>query len=143
MSGQRLTTDNAIRDLLERARTIAVVGLSPRPHRPSHGVAAYLQASGYRIVPVHPEGGTILGEPVFGSLHDAVSKVGAVDIVDVFRRSDALPDLVPQVIVVRPQALWLQLGVRDPGAESEALTAGLDLVADRCMLVEHQRLVSR
>ena len=141
MTGRRLTSDPEIHDLLHATRTVAVVGLSPRSHRPSHRVARYLQSVGYRIVPVHPAGGTILGEKVFGTLSEAVDEVGPVDVVDVFRRPEALPELLPQVIAVRPRAAWLQLGVVHHEAEETALAGGLDLVVNFCMLVEHQRLL--
>jgi predicted CoA-binding protein len=139
--GKRLTTDTSLRNLLARAETIVVVGLSPKPHRPSHRVSTYLQNAGYRVIPVHPAGGTILGERVFGSLTEAVAEVGKIDLVDVFRRNDALPALVAEVIATRPRALWLQLGVTHPEAEAAALEAGVDLVVDRCTLVEHRRLL--
>jgi len=143
MTGHRLTSDPEIRDLLESARTVVVIGLSPRTHRPSHGVARYLQNAGYRIVPVHPAGGTILGEKVFGTLSEAVEETGPVDVVDVFRRPEVLPELLPRIVEVRPRAAWLQLGVVHPEAEEAALAGGLDLVVDRCMLVEHRRLVGQ
>jgi len=141
MSGRRVTSDEDLRTLLAAVRVVAVIGLSPRPARPSHQVAAYLKEVGYRIVPVHPAGGKILGEPVYPHVSAAASAVGPIDLVDVFRRPEALADLVPQVAAVAPRALWLQLGVVHAGAEAEALAAGLDLVSDRCILVEHRRLL--
>ena len=141
MSGHRLTTDASPRELLSRTKTIAVVGLSPKPQRPSHQVSAYLQKAGYRVIPVHPAARTILGERAFASLAEAEAEVGDIDLVDVFRRNDALPELVGEVIALRPQALWLQLGVTHPEAEAAVLEAGVDLVADRCTLVEHRRLL--
>lgn len=143
MTGHRLTSDPELLDLLQRTQTVAVVGLSPRTNRPSHRVARYLQDVGYRIVPVHPDGGTNLGERVFGTLAEAVAESGPVDVVNVFRRPEALPDLLSQIVVARPKVAWLQLGVTHPGAEAEALAAGLDLVVDLCMLVEHKRLVGK
>ena len=140
MSGRHLVTDQDFEGLLRAVRTIAVVGLSPKPDRDSYRVAAYLQQAGYRILPVHPEGGSILGEPVYRCLTD-IPASERVDVVDVFRRPDALPDLVPRVLAVGPRALWLQLGVTHAGAEQAAIEGGVDLVVDRCMLVEHQRLV--
>jgi predicted CoA-binding protein len=140
MSGYRLTQDAQIRELLEQTATVAVVGLSPRPERPSHRVAAYLQQVGYRIVPVHPEGGTTLGERVYGCLTDLPRSL-RVDVIDVFRRPSALPDLIPRAVHVGPRVLWFQLGVTHPEAEARALEGGLDLVVDRCMLVEHRRLL--
>jgi len=141
MPGRRLTSDDDLRELLTAVRVIAVLGLSPRPSRPSHQVAAYLQEAGYRIVPVHPAGGKILGEPVYPHVSAAADAVGTIDLVDVFRRPDALPDVVAQVAAVAPRALWFQLGVVHAGAEAQALAAGMDLVSDRCTLVEHRRLI--
>jgi hypothetical protein len=142
MAGKRYITRAEIDEVLGRIHRVAVVGLSPRPQRPSHGVAAYLKDAGLRIVPVNPCGGSILGETVY-------ERVGAipeppVDTIDVFRRPDALPGLVAELAALFPPGvpkplLWFQLGVRHPEAETHALEAGFDLVADRCLLVEHQR----
>ncbi len=141
MSGRRLTTDAELRDLLSRVRTVAVVGLSPKPFRDSHRIAAYLQRAGYRVVPVHPGGGTILGETAFPSL-EAVPADRKVDLIDVFRRPEALPGLVAEAAACRAGTpLWLQLGVVNAAAEAAALAAGSDVVADRCILVEHRRLI--
>jgi len=142
MSGQRIIQETQIREILAAAKTIAVVGLSPRPHRPSHQVSAYMQSVGYRIVPVHPEGGTTLGEPVYRCLTDLPPDID-VDVIDVFRRPSALLDLIPRVVKVGPRVLWFQLGVTHPEAEVQALAQGLDLVVDRCMLVDHQSLLGR
>ena len=133
-------TDDEIREVLETARTVAVVGLSPRPHRDSHRVAAYLQAAGYRIVPIHPAGGTILGETVRTGLAGLPAEE-RVDSVDVFRRPEALPDLVAELPPGEGRTLWLQLGVTHPEAEEAALEAGWNLVVNRCALVEHRRLI--
>ena len=131
--------DAALRELLRTSRRIAVVGLSPRPDRPSHGVAAYLQRSGYTIVPVNPCGGSILGEPVHPTLADAAA-AGRIDVVDVFRRSDALPALAPEIIAIRPRLAWFQIGVTDDGAARALRAAGIPLVMDRCLAVDHQLL---
>lgn len=141
MSGRRLTSDEDLGALLRGVKTVAVVGLSPHPDRDSHRVAAYLQRSGYRILPVHPAGVPILGEPSYPSLA-ALPGEGVVDLVNVFRRPDALPGVVEDAIRLGPPALWLQFGVTHPGAEAAALEAGMDLVVDRCMLVEHRRLLA-
>jgi predicted CoA-binding protein len=140
MPGRRLDTDAELTGLLRSARRIAVVGLSPRPERASHSVAAYLQGAGYRILPVNPRGGRLLGEPAYPSLSD-LPAVCRPDIVDVFRRPDALPDLVADAIQAGCAMLWFQLGVTHPEAEARALAAGIDLVVDRCLLVEHRRLL--
>jgi predicted CoA-binding protein len=140
MPGSRLESDDDLRDLLRRVRTIAVVGLSPRPQRPSHGVSAYMQAAGYRIVPVRPGVERVLGETAYPAL-TAIPITVPIDLVNVFRRPDALPALVAEAAAAGMRVLWLQLGVVHPRAEAEALERGVDLVADRCLLVEHRRLL--
>lgn len=122
---------------LRSARTIAVVGLSSNPSRPSHGVAAYLQAHGYRIIPVNPGETTVLGETAYSRLEDVPVPV---DIVDVFRRSDTVPDIVASAIAVGAKMLWLQEGVTHPAAEAQARAAGLLVVSDRCILKAHRAL---
>jgi predicted CoA-binding protein len=139
MRGKRLGTDQELGNLLDAMRTVAVVGLSPRPDRPSHQVASYLQAQGYRVRPVHPGEPAILGEPAVGSLAQ-IEDPGSVDVVNVFRRPDALPALVDEAKALGIGTLWFQLGVTHPEAEAAALDAGIDLVVDRCLLVEHRRL---
>ncbi|MDI3316191.1 MAG: CoA-binding protein [Bacillota bacterium] len=128
-------------DLLRRARTVAVVGLSPRPERPSHDVARYLQEHGYRIVPVNPGHDEILGERSYPSVESIPAEL-AVDVVDVFRRPEEVPGVVEQVLRRGSVgALWLQLGVIAPEAARKARDAGLLVVMDRCMKVEHRRLL--
>jgi predicted CoA-binding protein len=129
-----------IAHLLRSARTIAVVGCSPKTHRDSHRVAAYLQRAGYRIVPVNPGFDEILGEPCYrdlGSIPDEVE----VDIVDVFRRSEHVPPIVDAAIARGVGAVWLQLGVTHSEAEARAREAGLVVVSNRCLKVEHRALV--
>jgi hypothetical protein len=143
MTGIRLSTRAEIDGALGRIHRVAVVGLSPRPRRPSHGVAMYLQEAGLRVLPVNPCGGSILGETVYDSV-GSVPEPNTVDAIDVFRRPDALPGLVTELAGLFPPGvskplLWFQLGVRHPGAEAQAIKAGFDLVADRCLLVEHRR----
>jgi len=140
LQGQRLTSDSALREILARTRRIAVIGLSPRSHRDSHRVSRYMQSAGYRIVPVHPEGGTILGEPVCASLAE-IADPDTIDLVNVFRRPDALPGLVKELAPLHPPVVWLQLGVVHAEAEERALELGMNLVVDRCLLVEHRRLM--
>jgi predicted CoA-binding protein len=132
-------TDDEIRTILQESRRIAVVGLSPRPDRPSHGVAAYLQRAGYTIIPIHPSGGHILGEPVYPSL-SAAAGTGPIDLVDVFRRPDAIPALVPEILRLRPKLIWLQLGVVHEAAARELEEGGIPVVMDRCLAVDHQLL---
>ena len=129
-----------IADLLRSARTIAVVGCSPKTHRDSHRVAAYLQRAGYRIVPVNPGFDEILGEPCYPDLPSIPDDV-EVDIVDVFRRAEHVPPIVDAAIARGVGAVWLQLGVTHPEAEARAREAGLVVVSDRCLKVEHRRLV--
>jgi hypothetical protein len=132
--------DEAIRRLLEKVRRIAVVGLSPKPHRDSHRVARYLLESGYEIVPVYPREEQILGQKVHRRVQDVA---GAVDLVDVFRRSEDLPAVIDDAITARAGALWLQLGCIDEDGARRARDAGLTVVMDRCLMVEHARLVGR
>lgn len=130
-----------MRALLRRARTIAVVGLSPKPIRPSHSVARYLQAEGYRIVPVNPGHGEILGEPSYPTL-SAAARDHRIDIVDVFRRSEHVGAVVDEAIALRPapQLIWLQQGVVDAAAQARAEAAGIAFVMDHCLAIEHRQL---
>ena len=134
-------TAEALRDILDAARTIAVVGLSPTPTRPSHGVARYLQDAGYRIVPVNPRHATILGEKGYPTLTAAAAD-HAIDVVDVFRRSEFVGGIVDEAIDVQPppRLIWLQLGVVDDAARARAQAAGIPCVMDRCLMVDHQAL---
>ncbi len=132
-------TAEALRDILGAARTIAVVGLSPTPERPSHGVARYLQGAGYRIVPVNPHHAVILGERCYPTL-TAAARDHALDVVDVFRRSEFAGAVVDEAIRVRPRLIWLQLGVVDAAAGARAAAAGIPCVMDRCLMVDHRAL---
>ena len=134
-------TDADLTAVLRVARTIAVVGLSPHAHRPSHGVARYLQRAGYRIVPVNPGHETILGERSYTTLGLAAAD-HAIDIVDVFRRSEFAGEVVDQALPLRPRLVFLQLGVTDDAAGDRARAAGVPFIQDRCLAVEHQRLVA-
>ena len=135
--------DAYLRDILLSVRTIAVVGASPRPHRPSHGVMRYLQRHGYRTIPVNPfaAGGTILGERCYASLAEIpVDLLGPVDMVDIFRRSEAAGAVVDEAIAVGAKAVWLQLGVIDIAAAARAEARGIKVVMDRCPAIEIPRL---
>lgn len=127
-----------LKSMLTSCRTIAVVGLSPDAGKPSHEVAAYLQGAGYRIIPVNPACPEILGERCYPTLSDIP---GEVDIVDVFRRSEFLPEIVDQAIAKGARVVWMQEGVVNREAAAKAEAAGLTVVMDRCLLKEHVRLV--
>jgi uncharacterized protein len=124
-----------IYELLSRARTIAVVGLSNSPLRPSHGVAAYLQSQGYSIIPVNPQITEALGEKSYPSLLEVPEKI---DIVDVFRRPEYVDEIVDQVIRLKIPAIWLQEEVINERAAEKARKAGMFVVMDRCILKEHR-----
>src|SRR3981081_986187 len=129
----RQETDTRER-LLTAARTIAVVGLSPDPRRPSHGVARYLQRAGYRIIPVNPNVDAVLGERAYPSLRQIPQ---SVDVVDVFRRSEFVGPIVDDAIAIKASAVWLQDGVVDEAAAERARASGLDVVMDDCMMRRH------
>ncbi len=134
-----MTESDPIYDLLSRAKTIAVVGLSESPMRPSHGVSAYMQAAGYRIIPVNPQIAEALGEKAYPSLlevpHELAEKI---DVVDVFRRSEYVDEIVEQAIQLKIPAIWLQEGVINERAAEKARKAGMFVVMDRCILKEHR-----
>jgi len=129
--------DSALRDLLMRSRTIAVVGYSDKPHRDSYRIGRYLRDSGYRVYAVNPTLTTLDGEQVYPDLQ---SLPEPIDIVNVFRRPVFLPGVVDDAIAIRAKALWAQLGVMHPQAEAQARAAGLLVVSNRCILVERERL---
>ena len=130
--------DAITRALLENARRIAVVGLSPKPHRDSNRVARYLLESGYEVVPVYPREERILGQRVHRSLAEIPA---GVDLVDVFRRSETLAGVVDDALAAKAPALWFQLGCVDEAAAQRAQQAGALVVMDRCLMVEHRRLL--
>ncbi len=122
--------------MLKRARTIAVVGLSSKRHRPSYGVAEYLQSAGYRIIPVNPNEREVLGEKCYPRLEDVSEKV---DIVDIFRRSETVPGVIESAIRIAARAVWMQEGVIHSEAAERARQAGLTVVMDLCILKEHAK----
>jgi predicted CoA-binding protein len=124
-----------IYELLLRVKTIAVVGLSDSPMRPSHGVSAYMQSQGYRIVPVNPQIAEALGETAYPSLFEVPEKI---DLVDVFRRSEYVDEIVEQAIRLKIPAIWLQEDVINERAAEKARQAGMFVVMDRCILKEHR-----
>ena len=127
-----------IPEILQSARMIAVVGLSSKRYRPSYGVTEYMQRAGYRIIPVNPQETEVLGEKCYPDL-DAVPE--AIDIVDIFRRSEYVPEIVEAAIRKGAKAIWMQEDVVHEDAARRAAEAGLDVVMDRCILKEHRRLV--
>lgn len=132
-----MDTISSLYRILRSYRTIAIVGVSNSEHRPSYFAAKYLQHHGYRIIPVNPRYKTVLGQPCYASLTDIPEPV---EMVDCFRRSDEIPELAKQAIEIGAQCLWLQLGVTHPEAEKSATDAGLDVVSNRCVKIEHGRL---
>jgi len=124
-----------ITEILKRAKTIAVVGLSDSPLRPSHGVAAYLQTQGYRIMPVNPQIQTSLGEKAYPSLLDVPEKI---DIVDIFRRPEFVEEVVDQAIHLKTPTVWMQEEIIHEKAAQKARQAGIFVVMDRCILLEHR-----
>jgi len=135
-----------IEQILRSAKNVAVVGLSDKPGRASLHVAEYLQEQGYRIVPVNPAyaGRQILGETVHASLQDAADALAQngqrIDVVDVFRKPDEVPPVAKDAIAIRAGTLWMQLGIENRMAADLARAAGLDVVMDHCMLIEHRKL---
>ena len=128
-----------IYELLSRAKTIAVVGLSGSPLRASYGVSAYMQAVGYKIIPVNPRIAEVLGEKAYSSLLDVPLEVRErIDLVDVFRRSEFVDEIVEQAIQLKIPAIWMQEGVVNEGAAEKARRAGMLVVMDRCVLKEHR-----
>lgn len=132
-------THDALRALLKEVRTIAVVGLSPKRERPSHGVARYLQGAGYHIVPINPGHEEILGERSYPTLA-AAARDHAIDVVDVFRRSELAGAVVDEAIALRPKLIWLQQGVFDAAAAARAEAAGIPIEMDACLAVQHRIL---
>lgn len=125
-----------IADILKQAKTIAVVGLSSNPTRPSHGVASYLQSAGYRIVPVNPNEREVLGERSYARVEDVPEKI---DVVDIFRRPEDVPPAVEGAIRAGAKVVWMQLGIENEDAAEKARRAGLTVVMDACMLIEHKK----
>ncbi len=129
-------TPDPITQLLRVYRTIAVVGLSSNPRRPSHEVAAYLQSAGYKIIPVNPNESEVLGQKSYARLEDVPDPI---DIVDVFRRSEEVPPVADSAIAIGAKVLWLQQGITHAASAEKARAAGLLVVEDACLLVEHKK----
>jgi uncharacterized protein len=132
--------DDAIRSLLSTAKVIAVVGLSSKRMRASFGVTRYMQSAGYRIIPVNPNETDVLGEKAYPDLEAIPSDV-KIDIVDIFRRSEEVPEVIEAAIRRGVGAIWMQEGVRHDGAAEQARRSGIFVVMDRCILKDHQRLM--
>jgi hypothetical protein len=131
-----MTEDQAIAHILSQPRTVAVVGLSPKEHRDSFRVAQYMQAQGWHIVPINPNAAEILGERAYPTLKEAAQH-HTIELVDVFRNSNDVPPVVVEAIAIGAQAIWLQLGVVHEAAATKASAAGLMVVQDKCLKIEH------
>jgi len=131
--------DEELRQVLSAARTVAIVGLSDKPERDSNETARYLQAQGYRVVPVNPVAPEILGERSYPTL-SAIPSDLTVDIVDIFRRSDQVPPIVDEAIARRAPVVWMALGVEHPAAAAKARAAGLTVYENLCIMAQHRRL---
>jgi uncharacterized protein len=140
MTSSPSTTDRPLY-ILQHCRTIAVVGLSPQPQRDSHDVARYLQAHGYRIIPVNPNATEVLGEKSYATLREAAQHE-AIDLVDCFRNSADIPPIVDDAIAIGAKAVWMQLGISHAAAASKAEAAGLVVVQDRCIKLDHRALLA-
>lgn len=130
----QLASAETIRRILEETKTIAVVGLSPKPSRPSHRVALYLQQAGYRIIPVNPGQDEILGQPCY---QDLLSIPDKVDLVDIFRRPEDVLPIVEQAIKIGAHTIWMQQGIVNQEAATLAGEAGLTVIMDRCLKIDH------
>jgi predicted CoA-binding protein len=130
-----LPSTDPILNILKSAKTIAVVGLSSNPARPSFGVTHYMQSRGYRIIPVNPNETEVLGEKSYAHLEDVPEKI---DIVDVFRKSPDVPPIAESAIRIGAKVLWLQLGIENAAAAAQARAAGLIVIEDACILIEHR-----
>lgn len=138
----------SVPEILKQSKNIAVVGLSPKAERASFEVAQYLQSKGYRILPVNPSyaGTEILGEKMYADLHEAADALAAngqrIDIVDCFRKAEDIPPIARDAIAVRAGCLWMQLGIMNQAAADLAAAAGLDVVQDSCIKVDHKMMVA-
>jgi predicted CoA-binding protein len=131
-----MTEQETIAHIVSTPRTVAVVGLSPKEHRDSYRVAQYLQAQGWRIVPINPNAAQILGETAYPNL-SAAAEHHTIELVDVFRNSADVPPVVDEAIAIGAKAVWLQLGVAHEAAAAQARAAGLEVVQNKCLKIEH------
>ena len=132
--------EEEIKEILGKCKNVAVVGISPKEDRPSYGVASYLQSKGYRIIPVRPDGDTLLGETVYPSLTQIPKEI-EIDVVDIFRRPEDVPPIVEEAIRRGAKVVWIQEGIVHEEAAARARRAGLKVVMDRCMKKDHQSLL--
>ncbi|MEO7042407.1 MAG: CoA-binding protein [Gemmatimonadaceae bacterium] len=135
-----LTTADQIRQLLEKSKRVAILGIKPDPTQPAYYVPEYIQKAGYEIIPVpvyYPDLREVLGEPVYRTL---AAVPGEIDIVDVFRRPQDIPQHVDDIVAKHPKAVWFQLGIRNDEAAEKIAQAGIDVVQDRCILVELKKI---
>ena len=138
--GKIITEDSDIKEILENTKTIAIIGLSPKPERESNKVAIYLKGQGYRIIPVRPGQKEILGQSVFATLDDIKENV---DIVDVFRNPEQILPHAHEAMRVQPKVFWMQLGIENQEAAMLLVKAGIDVVMDKCIKIEHDRLCKK
>ena len=127
--------------ILNHCRTIAVVGLSPKPHRASFDVSRYMQAAGYRIIPINPNATEVLGEKAYATLKEAAQHE-TIELVNCFRNSEDIPPIVDEAIAIGAKAIWMQLGVTHPAAAAKAVAADLLVVQDHCLKIDHRVLLS-
>jgi predicted CoA-binding protein len=133
-------SDQEIKDILLKYKTVAVIGMSKNPEKDAFLIPAYLKKLGYKVIPVNPSANEILGEKAYPKLSEIP---GDVDIVDVFRPSEDVPNYVDEVIAKNPKVFWLQLGIENKQAEEKVAAAGIKVVFDRCMMAEHRRLFAK
>jgi predicted CoA-binding protein len=138
--GKIITEDSDIKEILEKTKTIAILGLSPKPERESNKVAIYLKGQGYRIIPVRPGQKEILGQSVFATLDDIKENV---DIVDVFRNPEQILPHAQEAMRMQPKVFWMQLGIENQEAASLLVKAGIDVVMNKCIKIEHDRLCKK
>ena len=132
--------DEELKKIFKNCKTVAVVGISPKEDRPSYRVASYLQSKGYRIIPVRPDGDTILGETVYPQIMEIPKEI-EIDVVDIFRKSEEVPPIVEEAIRRGTKIVWMQEGVIHQKAGEDAEKAGLKVVMNRCIKKEHERLI--
>lgn len=134
--GEIITSPERVRQIIEETKTVAIVGMSPKEDRDSYIVARYLKNHGFRIIPVRPEKMEILGELTVNS---AAEIIEPVDVLDIFRNSDQVMEHVEEALKIRPKVFWMQLGVKNMGAAERLMEAGIDVIMDKCIKIEHAK----